>query len=380
MTENGADDGMTLDYSILLLAVGFSVACLAVALVGFWLTARSETFFLTWAAGATICVGGVFAYGRFVATVAPQPLALGLALLMFGFALFYGSACQYRSRRSATHRIVLATVSCFALTLPPALAGFSGLALLMFNGVVAAILGLAAVEYWQARAESPRALLTMTIVCGSNAVGFALCALMLLLEGRTRLEAPPDNWAETLNLLLVTIGVVAGGAASFNLNRQRIHGHASHALDPDTGFEQDTALFHRFRRSALDTLTAVAVFEIQPVETDNTARDTDDSTSADRFAAALRPLLGRRDSVARIGPRQFVTVLPDAGGGRLETIIAAVDRNIAAPGRPRVQVHSGHAFASPLACDFASVFHSAEKAMERARRDAANRPPRAQQP
>ncbi|TIX99633.1 MAG: GGDEF domain-containing protein, partial [Mesorhizobium sp.] len=53
---------MSLDYHSLLLAVGFSAACLSLTLFGIWLTARTEKFLLTWSISALLIVGDVFIY------------------------------------------------------------------------------------------------------------------------------------------------------------------------------------------------------------------------------------------------------------------------------------------------------------------------------
>ena len=47
---------MLLDYNSLLLAVGFSAACLSLTLFGTWLTARSDKFLLTWAISVLVVV------------------------------------------------------------------------------------------------------------------------------------------------------------------------------------------------------------------------------------------------------------------------------------------------------------------------------------
>ncbi|RUW83184.1 GGDEF domain-containing protein, partial [Mesorhizobium sp. M8A.F.Ca.ET.059.01.1.1] len=50
---------MSLDYTSLLLAVGFSAACLSLTLFGMWLTARSEKFLLTWAISLVFVAGDI---------------------------------------------------------------------------------------------------------------------------------------------------------------------------------------------------------------------------------------------------------------------------------------------------------------------------------
>ncbi|TIP36502.1 MAG: GGDEF domain-containing protein, partial [Mesorhizobium sp.] len=53
------------DYNSLLLAVGFSAACLSLTLFGTWMAARSDRFLLTWAVSVLVVVVEVFAYDAY---------------------------------------------------------------------------------------------------------------------------------------------------------------------------------------------------------------------------------------------------------------------------------------------------------------------------
>lgn len=87
---------MSLDYNSLLLAVGFSAACLSLTLFGIWLTARTEKFLLTWSISALLIVGDVVIYQDYIK--APGRI-LGIAtftLLLAGFSTMLGAAYQVR--------------------------------------------------------------------------------------------------------------------------------------------------------------------------------------------------------------------------------------------------------------------------------------------
>ena len=78
---------MSLDYNSLLLAVGFSAACLSLTLFGIWLTARSDKFLLTWAVSVLLIVGDVFAYEAYIRTPGRMLGLATFALLLIGFAM-----------------------------------------------------------------------------------------------------------------------------------------------------------------------------------------------------------------------------------------------------------------------------------------------------
>ena len=110
---------MSLDYNSLLLAVGFSAACLSLTLFGTWLTARTDKFLLTWAISALLVVGDVFTYEAYIAT--PGRI-LGLAaftLLLVGFSMMLGAAHQFRSGGSSLPHILMGSGIALAVALPP---------------------------------------------------------------------------------------------------------------------------------------------------------------------------------------------------------------------------------------------------------------------
>ena len=110
---------MLLDYNSLLLAVGFSAACLSLTLFGTWLTARSDKFLLTWAISVLVVVAEVFVYDAYIETPGMTLGILTLALLLLGFSVMLGAAHQFRTGSSPLPRIALGAGISFALALPP---------------------------------------------------------------------------------------------------------------------------------------------------------------------------------------------------------------------------------------------------------------------
>ncbi len=86
---------MSLDYNSLLLAVGFSAACLSLTLFGIWLTSRSEKFLLTWAFSVLLVVGDVFTYDAYIETPT-RVLGIGsfilLLLGMVAYGIYFGAS------------------------------------------------------------------------------------------------------------------------------------------------------------------------------------------------------------------------------------------------------------------------------------------------
>ncbi|TIT53509.1 MAG: GGDEF domain-containing protein, partial [Mesorhizobium sp.] len=114
---------MSLDYTSLLLAVGFSAACLSLTLFGMWLTARSEKFLLTWAISLVFVVGDIFIYDAYIDM--PGRL-LGIAtsaFLLIGFSAMLGAAYQFRTGGSPLLRALWGCVS-LAIALPPMALGY----------------------------------------------------------------------------------------------------------------------------------------------------------------------------------------------------------------------------------------------------------------
>ncbi|TIX61496.1 MAG: GGDEF domain-containing protein, partial [Mesorhizobium sp.] len=124
---------MLLDYNSMLLAVGFSAACLSMTLFGTWLTARSDRFLLTWAISVLVIVGEVFVYDAYIEAPGPVLGVLTLALLLLGFSVMLGAAHQFRTGRSPLPRVLVGAGISLALALPPMALGYDGLGFMLEN-------------------------------------------------------------------------------------------------------------------------------------------------------------------------------------------------------------------------------------------------------
>src|SRR6476620_4545796 len=116
---------MSLDYTSLLLAVGFSATCLSLTLFGMWLTARSEKFLLTWAISLLLVVGDIFAYDAYIDMPGRLLGIATLALLLLGFSAMLGAAYQFRTGGSPIPRTMFGSIS-LAVALPPMALGYDG--------------------------------------------------------------------------------------------------------------------------------------------------------------------------------------------------------------------------------------------------------------
>ena len=147
---------MSLDYSSLLLAVGFSAACLGLTLFGIWLTARSEKFLLTWAVSVLLIVCDVFVYQAYIDK--PGRL-LGIAsftLLLLGFSTMLGAAHQFTTGSSPLPRIAVGAGISLAVALPPWRSAMTGWASCWRIPSPPCFCSRRRYEYWKGRDRSSR--------------------------------------------------------------------------------------------------------------------------------------------------------------------------------------------------------------------------------
>ena len=170
---------MSLDYTSLLLAVGFSAACLSLTLFGMWLTARSEKFLLTWAISLVFVVGDIFVYDAYIDMPGRLLGIATLAFLLLGFSTMLGAAYQFRTGGSPLPRALLGCVS-LAVALPAMALGYDGLGFMFENMFAALLLFATALEYWKGRDEAPALTIGITALYAATATSFALCAMVLV--------------------------------------------------------------------------------------------------------------------------------------------------------------------------------------------------------
>jgi diguanylate cyclase (GGDEF)-like protein len=373
---------MSLDYNSLLLAVGFSAACLSLTLFGIWLTARSEKFLLTWAVSVLLIVGDVFTYKAYIDTPGRVLGLVTFTLLLLGFSTMLGAAHQFTSGRSPLPRIVLGGGISLIVALPPMALGYDGLGFMLENSFAALLLFATAYEYWKGRTEFPAPIIGIAALYSATAISFVLCAMVLVLDGRLVLGHAPSNWAEDLSLVIVIACMTGIGALSLALNQGRLaQHHRRNALtDPLTGLLNRRALFDLHGGALVGAFTAVVVFDLDGFKAIN---DEFGHATGDQvlkvFAEDLAGNLHPTDVAARMGGEEFALVLkrtlPETAEFTAERIRAAfAARRIETETRPLTcTVSAGFAFGSKEGMSFDKVLSAADKALYAAKRGGRNR-------
>ncbi|TPL87992.1 GGDEF domain-containing protein [Mesorhizobium sp. B2-3-14] len=372
---------MSLDYTSLLLAVGFSAACLSLTLFGMWLTARSEKFLLTWAISLVFVVGDIFIYDAYIGM--PGRL-LGIAtsaFLLIGFSAMLGAAYQFRTGGSPLPRTLWGCYS-LAIALPPMALGYDGLGFVAENMFAAVLLFATAFEYWKGRDEAPALTIGITALYSATATSFGLCAMVLAWEGKLVLGHAPSNWAEELSLVVVIASMTGIGALSLALNQGRLarHHHRNAQTDSLTGLLNRRALFDMHGHVPVGAFTAVVVFDLDNFKTINdefghAAGDEVLRVFANELAANLRPA----DVAARMGGEEFALVLkrtlPEAVEEAAERIRAAFATRLieTETGSLTCTVSAGFAFGSKEGISLDKVLSAADKALYDAKRGGRNR-------
>ncbi|RWL17783.1 MAG: GGDEF domain-containing protein [Mesorhizobium sp.] len=373
---------MSLDYHSLLLAVGFSAACLSLTLFAIWLTARTEKFLLTWAISALLIVGDVVIYKDYIETPGRILGIATFALLLVGFSTMLGAAYQFRSGRSPIPLTVLGSCISLALALPPMALGYDGLGFMFENLLAALLLFATAYQYWIGRAEAPVPIIGLTVLYSTTGISFVLCAMALGWDGKLVLGHAPSNWAEDLSLVVVIASMTGIGALSLALNQGRLarHHRLDALTDPLTGLLNRRALFDLNGGAPIGAFTAVVVFDLDGFKAIN---DEFGHATGDQvlkvFAEELVENLRPTDVAARMGGEEFALVLkrtmPETVEFIAERIRAAfAARVIATETRPLTcTVSAGYAFGSKDGISFDKVLSAADKALYAAKRGGRNR-------
>lgn len=363
---------MTLDYRSLLLALGVSAACLMVTLFGTWFSRRSDSFLLTLVVSLCLIVAGIIVYSFFTAQSGLAPLAIAYALMMSGFSAIYAASVQFRSGGSPWRLAGMLSFICLALGMPLILVGLDGLGLIIMNVLTAILLVGTGCQYWAARREAPGPLLGMVILYCVSGFSFALCAGVLIADGRSSLGEPPINWAENLNIGICIAGMTGIGSLSLALHQWRmaaLHRHEA-MTDALTGLVNRRALFDQFGGKRLNASTAVIVFDIDRFKSIN---DRFGHSVGDEvlklFAQDLLAEMVPAGAVARLGGEEFAMVVSEVMPGRAERIANSVRmrfaaRDIVIDGRRlRCTVSGGVSVGIPEGQPFETVLNLADGAL-----------------
>ncbi|KQV84096.1 GGDEF domain-containing protein [Rhizobium sp. Root1220] len=373
---------MTLDYNSLLMALAVSATCLAVTLLGSWLARRTETFLLSCTLGLALIVSGIVAYGLYVDNPAKWLGVAAFVLFHSGFATVWGASYQFRTGRLPRVRIAAFACVAMALSIPPLVAGYDGLAFIADNGAIATLLFATSYQYWLARSEAPAPLKGIAALYAVTAFSFVLCAAVLVSNGKMVLGAAPSNWAEDISLAVCIASMTGIGALSLAIHQWRQASlHRLEAItDPLTGLVNRRALFDRHAKGMMGPATAVIVFDLDHFKAIN---DTFGHSAGDRvlkvFAAELSAHCRKGDVAARLGGEEFAMVLNEIMPGRAEIVAERIRK--AFEGREiyidegvtkcTVSVGVASGLSTPMAFD--TMLNAADKALYAAKRAGRNR-------
>lgn len=315
-----------LDLKSLLIAVSFCSAGLTLTFFVSWFVSKADRVLRTWAIGAAFLVVSTSAYSAFVNQFSPESGIASFTALLIGFVFFLGAASQFQSGVLPLKRMAAVAVVTSVMTAVPMLMGYDGVCYILFNLMVMAILTATAWEYWRWRAESPLLITTLAALYVIAGVSFGLCAIVLIGQQSWIMHHAPDNWAESVNMVVCLAGTAAIGALSLALNQVRLtHRHKRDAeTDPLTGLYNRRAFFDRAADAYRSATIAVLVFDIDHFKRIN---DLYGHALGDfvlqSFANILTDAVRDGDLVARLGGEEFAVLLPDAP---LKTALIVAER------------------------------------------------------
>jgi len=372
---------MFLDQYSLLTAIGFSSAALCITLLGAWLGSRRDLFLLNWSLGMAFMVAGILLFATLKDRYTASVHLASFETLIVGFGLVYAGAGQFCFARAGWGRVIAVT-GCGLVA--PALAfatGLSGVAIVVANFSIVAILLLTAWQYWIKRSEFRFAMISNVALYVMTAVSFALCGIMLLAGKQYVLASIPSNWAEDANSIVVIIGLTGIGALSLMLNQSRIaRFHRIEALtDPLTGLPNRRALTEQYFTISTRR-TAAVLFDLDCFKSVN---DVYGHAGGDlvlkRFADIVTDNLRVMDMAARLGGEEFCVIMPNTSQTSAFVLAERIRKQLAAEtisldGSPvRVSVSAGIAVSVDRQRNLAALLQEADEALYLAKSTGRNR-------
>ena len=346
-----------------------------------WLSSRAERFMLTWSLGLLLVVGNILAFSSYSRDYNPMVGALAFALLVFGLAVIYGAAREFRLRQPRGQLILSIAIPAGVVVALPFALGLDGLGVIIGNLMAAGFLLATAAEYWAGRKEAPLPIFGVVVLYAICGLSFLPCALIVLVEGQMAIGVPPRNWAEDLNLTVCIVTLTGIGALSLSLNQSRLTQRHRHEAETDalTGLLNRRALFDRYGSGDLPADTAVILFDLDDFKSinDRFGHAVGDAVLR-KFTAALRTGLAPGDLAVRMGGEEFALVmLASSTEGALaaaEQVRSAFEGEamLTDAGLLQTTVSAGLCFSdAPVALE--ESLRRADSALYRAKRDGRNR-------
>jgi diguanylate cyclase (GGDEF)-like protein len=373
---------MLIDQSSLLLAIGFSAAALCIALLIGWLTARGESYQLTFSAGIMVIVIGVVFYLRYTVDAALVFGGLSFSSLTLGFAILWGAAYQFRTDRLPYLPLLTAVVVTETPLIMAFAMGYDGMGAGLLDLWVFLFMSAMTWNYWLARKEAPIQIRSLCVVFALTALSFLACAIASLFLKPLYGAGPPSGLVEDINNLVSIIGLTGAGALSLALNQSRLaRRHKRDAMtDSLTGLMNRRALFEQHGTLPLPAHTGVLVFDLDHFKdiNDRFGHAMGDQVLM-RFARALQDSLDPQDVAARIGGEEFVLVMrratPDIAVLVAERVRARFSLEVfeSETGPQRYTVSAGVAYAENEGESFDAMLARADTALYGAKRAGRNR-------
>ena len=371
-----------LDFQSLLLAAALSGACLSVTMLVIWTATRQSRYFLTASMGLALLAMHVVAFWRYGIEPRPWLGALTLALLPTGFSLILIAAAQFYGRSEVTRQAPLAVGLSILSTTFLMVVGLDGAAFMaeyLWSTILLVWIGWI---FWQNRAEFPALIVLMSTLFGICSVSFALCGIVLLVDGRWVLGGAPDNWAERINIIISVACLTALGALPMTMHNLRAAArHRSEALtDALTGLRNRRALVEDYPKKAFGEQMAVVMFDLDHFKNTNDVHGH--STGDDvlrRFAEVMSGSLRAGDSAFRLGGEEFALVIARVEGNYVEAtarriLVDFAAEEIVTPAGPlRCTVSAGVAFGKPGGVTLSDMLTRADRALYEAKRAGRNR-------
>ncbi|WP_395447008.1 diguanylate cyclase [Aminobacter sp. UC22_36] len=302
-----------LDFGSLLLATALSGACLSGTLVAIWLTARQSRFVLTMAVGILLLAAHVIAFWLYGRHASPWLGQAMLALLVAGFFVVFTSADQY-IERGWSRSAALPVAAIIALTVVVTAAGFDGLGFVIAYSAVTGILVMIATAFWTSKNVDRRVLAPVSLLTGSSAVSFALCAFVIVQKKQWVLGSVPSNWAEDVNTVVVVACMTALGALTISFHHLRTQSRLTEETltDPLTGLMNRRALNSLHGRTHFGPRMALAMVDLDHFKRTN---DVFGHAVGDRVLQRFADIVRRQSRHGvegfRLGGEEFAIVISD---------------------------------------------------------------------
>ena len=371
------------DMTSMLLGAAVAGIGLCLTMLSMWSADRTAYYKVGWSIGVGFLILHVFAYWFYARDGHVAAGVLACALQPIGAAWLYTSVRKYFDDGFKPLRMSVRVSIPYLLIVPPIFAaGYDGVALVLQNALTASLLALGGITYLQRWKDAPFALGSLAFLYLVTAVSFALCGLVLLVNGQWSIGYPPQNWAEALNVVVSILALTGAGAMTLSADQMRLakRNQMSAMSDPLSGLLNRRG-FASSRSSALRENEAVILFDLDNFKQVN---DRYGHAAGDlaiqKFADTLREQGRANDPKARLGGEEFAMVMAgislQEARGVAERILAAFSalEILSDEGeRFRCTASAGIAFGDPSGAPFEHVMSRADNALYSAKRGGRNR-------